>query len=142
MKDIENKYDLANENIMAKEGMGKKFGAPKRLVNDIIINIKIKCNLAQEGLNNLYKELVKMINNFNDIKDLNKLNEALLKNELPLNVRKQLQKINNCVWNYGKYIEAFKQNVLDTYQLSRVIMKENIESNEIIQKDVLKMMKN
>ena len=135
MKDIDDKYALANENIMAKEGIGKKFGAPKRLVNDIIINIKIKCNLAQEGLNNLYKELVKMIDNFNNIKDLNKLNEALIKNDLPLNVRKQLQKINNCVWNYGKYIEAFKQNVLDTYQLSRVIMKENVESHEISEKE-------
>ena len=135
MKDIEDKYNLANENIMAKEGIGKKFGAPKRLVNDIIINIKIKCNLAQEGLNSLYKDLVNMINSFNDIKDLDKLNEALNKNELPLNIRKQLQKINTCVWNYGKYIEAFKQNVLDTYQLSRVIMRENIESHEITEKE-------
>ena len=76
-----------------------------------------------------------MINSFNDIKDLDKLNEALNKNELPLNIRKQLQKINTCVWNYGKYIEAFKQNVLDTYQLSRVIMRENIENHEITEKE-------
>ena len=93
---------------MAKEGIGKKFDASKRLVNDIIIKIKIKCNLIQEGLNNLYKQFVKMINNFYDIKNMNKLNEALIKYELPLNIGKQLQKINNCVWNNGKYIEAFK----------------------------------
>ena len=135
MKDIENKYAIANENIMAKEAIGKKFGLPRRIVNDIIIQIKIKCNLAQDGLNNLYKELVNMINSFDNIKDLDKLNEALIKNDLPLNVRKQLQKINSCVWNYGKYIEAFKQNLLDTYQLSRVIMRENVESHEIVEKE-------
>ena len=49
--------------------MGKKVDEPKRLINDIII--KIKCNLAQEGLNHLYKELLKKINNFNDIRDMN-----------------------------------------------------------------------
>ncbi len=40
MKDIEDKYYSANENIMEKEGTEKKLGTSKRLVNDIIINIK------------------------------------------------------------------------------------------------------
>lgn len=43
-----------------------------------------------------------MINSFNDIKDLDKLYEALNKNELPLNIRKQLQKINTCVMELWK----------------------------------------
>ena len=44
---------VATIDIMAKDATGKIFGAPKRLANDIIINIKIKCNQAQEGILNI-----------------------------------------------------------------------------------------
>ena len=62
MEKIDTKYNLQKEYIQAKDGMGKKYGAPKRLANDIIINIKMKCNQAQEGLDKLYDMLVEVIN--------------------------------------------------------------------------------
>ena len=135
MKNITEKYNTAKENIMAKEATGKKFGVPKRLANDIVINIKIKCNQAQEGIQNLFNELVNYVSKFNNIKDKDALYEALEKNDLPLNIRKQLQKINTCVWNYGKYINAFKDNLLNSYQLNRVLMKEDIEDCAIVEKE-------
>ena len=135
IKNITEKYNTAKDNIMAKEVIGKKFGVPKRLANDIIINIKIKCNQAQEGIINLFDKLKKYINEFNEIKDKEALAAALTKNDLPLNVRKQLQKINTCVWNYGKYINAFKETLLNSYQLNRVLMKENIEDCTIVEKE-------
>lgn len=58
---MERKYQSVNENIQAKESVGKKFGSPKRLANDIVINIKMKCNQAQEGLDNLYDKLVNLV---------------------------------------------------------------------------------
>ena len=137
IKNITDKYNTAKDNIMAKEAIGKKFGAPKRLANDIIINIKIKCNQSQEGITNLFDQLRKYINEFNEIKDKESLAAALAKNDLPLNVRKQLQKINTCVWNYGKYINAFKETLLNSYQLNRVLMKENIEDVSIVEKEDL-----
>ena len=135
MKKIKEQYDISKDNIMAKDAMGKKFGVPKRLSNDIIINIKIKCNQAQEGLQKLFNDLIKFVSDFNKIKSADELKKVLKENELPLKIRKKLQKINNCVWNYGKYISAFKENLLNTYQLSRVIMKENIEDIAITEKE-------
>ena len=135
MKNITDKYNTAKDNIMAKDANGKKFGVPKRLANDTIINIKIKCNQAQEGLLALFDKLKKYVSEFNEIKDKENLAKALMKNDLPLNIRKQLQKINTCVWNYGKYINAFKDTLLNSYQLNRVLMKENKEDCTITEKE-------
>ena len=135
MKGIKEQYDISKDNIMAKDAMGKKFGIPKRLSNDIVINIKIKCTQAQEGLQKLFEELIKYITDFNKIKNTEDLNKSLQENELPLKIRKKLQRINTCVWNYGKYISAFKETLLNTYQLSRVLMKENTEDITITEKE-------
>ena len=62
MEKIDSKYNVQKEYIQAKDGIGKKYGAPKRLANDITISIKMKCNQAQEGLDKLYNMLVDMIN--------------------------------------------------------------------------------
>ena len=135
MKAIKDQYDISKDNIMAKDAMGKKFGIPKRLSNDIIINIKIKCNQAQEGLQRLFEELIKYITDFTKINNMEDLNKALEQNELPLKIRKKLQRINTCVWLYGKYISAFKESLLNSYQLSRVLMKENTEDITITEKE-------
>ena len=135
MNKIKEQYGISKDNIMAKDAIGKIFGIPKRLANDIIINIKIKCNQAQEGLENLFITLEGLISNFNKIKKEDDLNAALKDNDLPLKIRKQLQKINICVWNYGKYINAFKESLLNSYQLKRVIMKENVEDISITEKE-------
>ena len=135
MKHIKEQYDISKDNIMAKDAMGKKFGVPKRLSNDIIINIKIKCNQAQEGIQQLFNDLVKYVSDFNKIKNADELKKVLNENELPIKFRKQLQKINTCVWNYGKYISAFKDSLVNSYQLSRVIMKENTEDITITEKE-------
>jgi len=123
------------ERLHPKDAKGKKFGTPKRLANDIIINIKIKCNQAQEGLMFLFEKLKNYIKDFNELKGKEEIAAALMKNDLPLNIRKQLQKINTCVWNYGKYINAFKETLLNSYQLNRVLIKENIEDCTIVEKE-------
>ena len=135
IKNITEKYNVAKDNIMAKDATGKKFGTPKRLANDTIINIKIKCNQAQEGIVNLFNELKNYVLDFNKIKTKEELASALMKNDLPIKIRKQLQKINTCVWNYGKYINAFKDTLLNSYQLNRVLMKEDKEDCAIVEKE-------
>ncbi len=60
--------------IMAKDGIGKKFGVPKRLVHDIVINIKMKCNQAKEGIEELFTKLNTITStNKKKSKDLNYL---------------------------------------------------------------------
>jgi len=77
MEKIDSKYNTQKEYIQAKDGVGKKYGAPKRLANDVIINIKMKCNQAQEGLEKLYNLLVDIINLHNN----NKKNKDYLKSK-------------------------------------------------------------
>ena len=45
MKDIEDKYDLANENIMEKEGMGKNLVQVKDLLMLLLLILKLKLNV-------------------------------------------------------------------------------------------------
>ena len=135
MKNLEEKYKVAKDNIAAKDASGKIFGSPRRLANDIIINIKIKCNQAQEGILNILNVIKKCVNDFNEIKDKQTLEKSLQKNDLPLNIRKLLQKINTCIFYYGKYISAFKESFLNSYKLNRVIMKETVEDFNITEKE-------
>ena len=135
IKNLEEKYKIAKDNISAKDATGKIFGAPRRLVNDIVFNIKLKCNQAQEGIVNILNVIKKCVNDFNEIKDKQTLAKALLKNDLPLNIRKLLQKINTCIFYYGKYISAFKDSFLNSYKLNRVIMKEDVEDHTITKKE-------
>ena len=74
---MEKKYQSVNENIQAKESVGKKFGSPKRLANDIIINIKMKCNQAKDGLDNLFS----ILNNFVIYYNENKTKEEYIMKE-------------------------------------------------------------
>jgi len=67
LEKFDKKYKIMSEFIMAKDGVGKKFGASKRLVHDILINIKMKCNQAKEGIEVLFSKL-------NNITDTNKKN--------------------------------------------------------------------
>ena len=57
---------------------------------------------------------------------------------LPIQIRKELSKINSCVFNYGKYINAFKEIITNGYTLKRVIMKEDRESAEIVDQEDIK----
>ena len=68
-------------------------------------------------------------------KNIDLLNTALHNDTLPITVRKLLSRINTCVFYYGKYIEAFKPTTLSYYSLSRVIMKEDVEGSEIVNKE-------
>lgn len=74
---MEKKYQSVTENIQAKESVGKKFGSPKRLANDVIINIKMKCNQAQEGLDNLYNKISDLVK----VYDENKTKQSYLLQE-------------------------------------------------------------
>ena len=48
-------------------------------------------------------------------------------------MRKQIIAINNCSYNYGKYIDAFKQTFV--YNDKRITLKETIESIDILGKE-------
>jgi hypothetical protein len=75
MDKMDKKFNSANDIIMAKECIGNKYGAPKRLANEIIISIKMKCNQSQEGLEALFNTMKQNIQEF----EKNKNNTTFLK---------------------------------------------------------------
>ena len=119
MKAIKEQYDISKDNIMAKDAMGKIFGIPKRLSNDIIINIKIKCNQAQEGLQKLFEELIKYITDFTKINNMEDLNKALEQNELPLKIRKKLQRIRSAFSASEEKHRLLIYNKINNFQISK-----------------------
>ena len=52
---------------------------------------------------------------------------------MPLEIRKIILAINNCIFNYGKYISAFKQEL--NYNLIIIKLNELSESTELQQKE-------
>lgn len=52
-----------------------------------------------------------------------------------IEIRKYLLSINNCVFTYGKYIEALKPSFIQSYSLTRVNIKDNVEYIENTTKD-------
>jgi hypothetical protein len=65
LEKLEKKYNSTNDIIMGKECIGNKFGAPKRLANGIIINVKMKCNQSKDGIDKLFTQLREHIDKFN-----------------------------------------------------------------------------
>ena len=119
---IEEKFYKINELIMAKNSLGKVFGQPKRIINEYLINMKMKVNQGIEGIE-------KQFNNIKNIIELNKQDD-LSKSK---NLRENLLSINNCIFYFGKYMEAFKPGF--NYSLSRVTSNEEAEVVEINNKE-------
>jgi hypothetical protein len=93
-----------------------------------------------EGLEKLDHGLGGLLNDFYG----NKTNsEYILKNTLPCDIRKKILAINNCVFSFGKYLDAFTfaktaptgkekpGEVAFYYSLTRVSMKEDVEAFEV-----------
>lgn len=60
---IEKKFNTVNELIMARNCVGKIFGTPKRLINETMINIKMKVNQSIDGISKLIGNLKASIEN-------------------------------------------------------------------------------
>ena len=50
---FEKEYEVAIENLAAREGLGKKYGQPKRSVMEKVVTEITKCEQAQVGINGL-----------------------------------------------------------------------------------------
>jgi len=132
LEKFEKKYKTMTEFIMAKDGVGKKFGVPRRLVHDIVINIRMKCNQAKEGIEELFNKLNTLTNtNKKKSKDLNYLKST----NYIMEVKKIILAINQCVNLYAKYINGFREGFV--YSLVRITLRENSESLELSGKEEL-----
>ena len=124
MISIEKKYNDRLIYLQAKNCKGKKFGITKIIANDIIFKIKLKCNLAFEGVSKLFDELKQSAAKTFDDSDFDE-------DAYNLKVRRLISKLNNCIYFYGSYLEAFIEGF--SYELKRVKEDEVAQEIEIEQ---------
>jgi len=56
-KDFDSEYKSGMQNLVAKEGLGKKFGAPRRIIQERMRAEMTKCEQAQSGIEALLEKL-------------------------------------------------------------------------------------
>ena len=113
IKIFEKDFNLVIENIAAKEGMGKKYGAPRRSAQEKIRAEMTKCEKAQAGIDNTVSELKKLIKEYEDIH--RSKSEPLFASRSPslaIEIRKVLLSIRFCSHKYGLFIGGFKEDSL------------------------------
>ena len=113
IKVFEKDYNLVIENIAAKDGMGKKYGAPRRSAQEKIRAEMTKCEKAQAGIDSLVSGLKKLIQEYREI--YASKSEPLFANRSPslaIEIRKVLLSLRFCSHKYGLHIGGFKEENL------------------------------
>ena len=109
VKAFEKDYGTAVELLAAKEGIGKKYGAPKRSAQEKIRGEMTKCEKAQEGIDSILSNLSALISEFRST--LASKSEPFFVSREPslaISIRKVLISLRLSMQKYGIYITAFK----------------------------------
>lgn len=110
IKLIEKDYEVAIENLSAREGLGKKYGAPRRSAQEKVRAEMTKCEVAQAGILKYISSLELSIQDY-----LERKNDgpyfASRYPSLSTEIRKKLIGIRMCMLRYGQHISAFKPDI-------------------------------
>ena len=109
VKLFERDYGNALEGLAAKEGIGKKYGAPKRTAQEKIRAEMTKCEKAQEGIDGVLDSIQEVMAEFRQA--LATKNEGKFYTREPslaITLRKLLISFRVSCQKYGTHISAFK----------------------------------
>ena len=110
VKLFERDYGNAVELLAAKEGIGKKYGAPKRSAQEKIRGEMTKCEKAQEGIESILANLIALIEEYkNTLLSKSEPHFASRDPSLAISIRKVLISLRLSTHKYGMYISAFKE---------------------------------
>lgn len=98
---FDSEYKSGMHKLVAKEGLGKKFGAPRRIIQERMRAEMTKCEQAQSGIEKLLETLSQLCSG-DWIGD-----QATT--SLSIEIRKVQICIMRCIVKYGKYLLAFRQ---------------------------------
>eukprot|EP01022_Parablepharisma_sp_SALTPOND_P020323 TRINITY_DN366_c0_g1_i1.p2 TRINITY_DN366_c0_g1~~TRINITY_DN366_c0_g1_i1.p2 ORF type:complete len:1259 (+),score=293.33 TRINITY_DN366_c0_g1_i1:32345-36121(+) len=129
---FEAKYAEANTNLAAKEGLGKVFGKPKRMLQDQLKAEMSKCDEAQNGINELMGKLKGMLEEYNKNAGSYFANRKPV--TLSLDIRKTLIALRNCIVKYAEYLGAFKEGFTPD-PLPRITSNESKEGIELSEEE-------
>eukprot|EP00828_Plagiopyla_frontata_P008784 TRINITY_DN1444_c0_g1_i4.p1 TRINITY_DN1444_c0_g1~~TRINITY_DN1444_c0_g1_i4.p1 ORF type:complete len:1308 (+),score=255.89 TRINITY_DN1444_c0_g1_i4:1080-5003(+) len=121
MLDIfEKSYQVALEELAAKDGTGKKYGRPKRFIQERLRTEYTKCEQAQDAINKNIQKLSELYEKFQ-----NSLTNQDYESNVTLSqqIRKLLMIIRTCIFRYQYHIEALKPDAKVT-EMPRVSYNE------------------
>lgn len=126
---FEAEYKSGMHSLVAKEGLGKKFGAPRRIIQERMRAEMTKCEQAQSGIENLLDKLGQLCGEW--IGD-----QAT--SSLSIEIRKVQICIMRCIIRYGKYLNAFRtgdQIIRELKELDPISLIENKETLELTEEE-------
>lgn len=135
---FEAKYAEANTSLAAKEGLGKVFGKPKRMLQDQLKAEMSKCDEAQKALEDLLTKLKKLYEEYTKATNGSESNQGggyFLERSpitLSLEIRKTLITLRNCIVKYAEYLTGFKTDFVPEAlrRMTSLEDKENIDMTE------------
>ena len=117
---FEKEFATGNEGLAAREGLGKKYGRPKRIIQEKLKAEMSKCEEAQSNLDRLLKHLVSLEEEYNlKFKSSHFIYFLNRESSLSLEIRKTLMTIRQCIVRYAEHIQAFKSGFVPD-KLNRV----------------------
>lgn len=128
--DFEAKYAEANSSLAAKEGLGKSFGKPKRILQDQLKAEMSKCDEAQRGVDSLIDKLKNMLEEYQSSSGSSLLSRRPA--SLSLEIRRTVVTLRNCIVKYAEYLNGFKEGFVPE-ELQRITsdeMKEDVALTE------------
>jgi hypothetical protein len=127
IKIFEKEFLNVVESIAAREGMGKKYGAPRRTAQERLRAEMTKCEKAQTGIEKTVETLSKLIEEYRAT--LASHSESEFSNRSPslsLNIRTVLLSIRACSQKYGTHLLAFKDEAVPP--LKSITWKEDLNT--------------
>lgn len=113
IKVFEKEFLNVVENIAAKEGMGKKYGAPRRTAQERLRAEMTKCEKAQNGIDKTIEHLETLISEYRLLLSSNSESQFSSRSpQLSLAIRQILLSVRVCSHKYGTHILAFKDESL------------------------------
>ena len=123
--EFQTQQENAVEALSAKEGLGKKYGAPRRSAQERMRAEMTKCEKAQEGMNQILKDLKELIQEYRNT--LAARAEPHFASRYPLlavDIRKKLLSVLVCGHKYGSHLSGFKE---ETQPFKLITMSETSE---------------
>ena len=115
-------YDTALENLAAREGLGKKYGAPRRSAQEKLRAEMTKCEVAQTGMESLISRLESLLGEFASTQD-----HSQRPVPLSIDLRRVLLSAQTCMVHYGRHLEGFREEA-KVQQLQMVTWGEDTEA--------------
>lgn len=109
IKIFEKEYAACIENLSAREGIGKKYRAPKRNAQEKITGEMTKCERAQAGIDNTISDLHRLVEEYKEtIAARAEPRFSIRVPSIAIEIRRTLISLRACIQKYGAHISAFK----------------------------------